>query len=517
VGPYTQVSAGEYHTCGLAPDGSVDCWGWNGFGQATDQAGPYTQISNEPPTAAAGGPYIVDEGSSVQLDGSGSSDAEQDAATLTYAWDFDGDGSYDDATGINPTFSAASLDGPDSVTVGLQVTDDGGLTATDTATITINNADPAISSVANDGPIDAGNNATITVTASDPAGANDPLSYEFDCDNNSTYEVGPQAGNSTACFFGTDGSFTVNVRVSDGDGGLATDSTTVTVEPVDNTPPDTSITTRPADPTNSTTASFQFSGTDDVSAPANLTFECQIGGGGFSACTSPQNYSSLTEGNHTFEVRAIDEASNTDPSPASFTWLVDTTPPVVSVTGVTNDETYVLGSVPTAGCDTQDALSGVATAASLIVSGGKANGVGSFTAICEGATDNAGNSGSASVSYSVIYDFGGFTDPIDPQAVNQVKAGQTVPAKFSLNGDQGMAILAEGYPVSQEVAACDGSASVNTVEETDTAGNSGLSYDPDSDQYSYKWKTDKGWSGTCRQLIVQFDDGSAYSALFQFK
>jgi hypothetical protein len=79
-----------------------------------------------------------------------------------------------------------------------------------------------------------------------------------------------------------------------------------------------------------------------------------------------------------------------------------------------------------------------------------------------------------------------------------------------------MAIFAAGYPASQEVV-CDGSAPVNEVEATDTAGNSGLSYDPTADQYSYNWKTDKGWKGTCRQLIIQFDDGSEYSALFQFK
>lgn len=194
----------------------------------------------------------------------------------------------------------------------------------------------------------------------------------------------------------------------------------------------------------------------------------------------------------------------------------DATSPVVSVTGVEDGAQYILGAVPTAGCDTQDTLSGVATEASLSLSGGNSNGVGSFTATCDGASDNAGNTGSASVSYSVIYDFGGFTAPIDPQAVNQVKAGQTVPVKFSLNGDQGLNIFATGYPTSQEVA-CDGSTSINAVEETGTAGNSGLSYDSDIDQYSYNWKTDKGWSGTCRQLIVQFDDGSEYSALFQFK
>ena len=45
TGPYTQVSAGYFHTCALTSDGAVDCWGYNGDGQATDQTGPFTQVS----------------------------------------------------------------------------------------------------------------------------------------------------------------------------------------------------------------------------------------------------------------------------------------------------------------------------------------------------------------------------------------------------------------------------------------------------------------------------------------
>jgi hypothetical protein len=237
-----------------------------------------------------------------------------------------------------------------------------------------------------------------------------------------------------------------------------------------------------------------------------------------SAITSTNGCDAATIASDTAGTTLTCEASSAGGSNSvSVTIKRDATPPIVGVTGVTDGATYDLGSVPAAGCDTSDGLSGVDIPASLTLTGGNPNGAGSFTATCDGASDNAGNTASASVTFSVVYDFAGFFSPIDNSpAVNQVKAGQTIPVKFSLNGDQGLDIFDAGYPISLEVA-CDGSAPVNTVEETDTAGNSGLSYDQDIDQYSYTWKTNKGWSGTCRQLIVQFDDGSMYTALFQFK
>ena len=72
------------------------------------------------------------------------------------------------------------------------------------------------------------------------------------------------------------------------------------------TPPlrDTSITANPADPTTSTSASFSFTSTEGSS-----TFECQLDGGGYSSCTSPKSYAGpLSDGSHTFLVRATDPA-----------------------------------------------------------------------------------------------------------------------------------------------------------------------------------------------------------------
>lgn len=105
------------------------------------------------------------------------------------------------------------------------------------------------------------------------------------------------------------------------------------------------------------------------------------------------------EGEQTLSASCADLAGNQ--GSASYTVKVDKTAPSVSVTGVTDGASYPLGSVPAAGCSTSDALSGVATAATLGISGGNADGSGSFTATCSGATDLAGNTGSASVSYTV--------------------------------------------------------------------------------------------------------------------
>jgi len=48
-------------------------------------------------------------------------------------------------------------------------------------------------------------------------------------------------------------------------------------------------------------------------------------------------------------------------------------------------------------------------------------------------------------------------------------------------------------------------------------GASGLTYDASADQYTYVWKTDRGWAGTCRQLVVKFTTGEVRRATFRFE
>jgi Subtilase family/Divergent InlB B-repeat domain len=106
-----------------------------------------------------------------------------------------------------------------------------------------------------------------------------------------------------------------------------TSNHTIAASFVDATPPDTTVDSGPTSPTNATIATLTFSGTDNVTAPANLTFECKLDSSGFGACISPVTYNSLADGPHTFYVRARDAAGNVDPTPAQFSWSVDTAPP----------------------------------------------------------------------------------------------------------------------------------------------------------------------------------------------
>lgn len=91
---------------------------------------------------------------------------------------------------------------------------------------------------------------------------------------------------------------------------------------VDTTAPDTTITLAPAAIDNSVDVTFEFTADE---SPA--TFECQVDGGAFAACSSPHQVTGLSNGAHSFAVRAIDQVGNTDASPAEHDWTIDTSTP----------------------------------------------------------------------------------------------------------------------------------------------------------------------------------------------
>jgi uncharacterized protein YjbI with pentapeptide repeats len=253
--------------------------------------------------------------------------------------------------------------------------------------------------------------------------------------------------------------------------------------------------------------------TSDVSVAWNWT----DAGSGIDPSNCTQSSGSGGEGSAVVVSSSCQDLAGNAASDSS-TFKIDKTAPTVRVTDVTDGAQYVLGSVPAAGCSSIDGTSGVATAASVTVTTTGSNGLGSFTATCSRAADNAGNEApSVSAGYSVVYAFGGFFAPVDnPLVVNVAKAGHAIPVKFSLGGDQGLNIFAAGYPKSQQIA-CDSSSPLDDVEQTVAAGSSSLSYDATTDQYTYVWKTDKAWAGTCRQLTLRLSDGTDHIAYFNLK
>jgi hypothetical protein len=100
-----------------------------------------------------------------------------------------------------------------------------------------------------------------------------------------------------------------------------------TASPPDTTPPDTTITDGPSGRTRDNAPSFAF-----TSNEPGATFECRIDDGAFAACGSPFQTAKLTDGRHTFEVKATDQAANADSTPALRSFSVDTIPPQTTIT-----------------------------------------------------------------------------------------------------------------------------------------------------------------------------------------
>lgn len=127
--------------------------------------------------------------------------------------------------------------------------------------------------------------------------------------------------------------------------------------PSDTTPPETRLTSYPTEP--SPTVSFGFTGRDAFGGTAvdDLTFECRLDGGEWeTSCTSPKGYPPLSDGTHTFQVRATDSSNNTDPTPETRQFRVDTTPPDTIITSKPSDPS---GATPTFGFYGRDDVSNI--------------------------------------------------------------------------------------------------------------------------------------------------------------
>jgi hypothetical protein len=95
---------------------------------------------------------------------------------------------------------------------------------------------------------------------------------------------------------------------------------------VDTTAPEVTITGGPSPLSNSKSATFTMTSSEEGS-----TFKCSLDGGRYVGCSSPKTYNWLADGTHTFSAKAQDAAKNLS-APKSWTWIVDATKPIVTIT-----------------------------------------------------------------------------------------------------------------------------------------------------------------------------------------
>lgn len=181
---------------------------------------PAVSNTNHAPVAEAATYAAVNENSTITLNGGGSTDEDND--TLTYAWDLDNDGQYDDAFTQTVSFTQ---DLPGTYTVGLQVSD-GTDSSTDTAVLTFNDVAPT----ANAGPDKSGiRGQSVSFTGSGASTTDAITGYAWDFNYDGTTFDTEATGANTSHTFDAADTYTVALKVTDDDGQSTIDTATVTI------------------------------------------------------------------------------------------------------------------------------------------------------------------------------------------------------------------------------------------------------------------------------------------------
>ena len=179
-------------------------------------------------------------------------------------------------------------------------------------------AAPAIASAVPNTTIDGGPSGSVSSTSA---------TFTFSStESPSTFACALDGAGFGACPAGytglAQGSHTFQVRATSASGTDPTPASRTWT--VDTVAPNTTIDTGPSGSVSSTSAAFTFSSNE-----ASVTFQCALDGASFASC--PAGYTGLSQGSHTFQVRATDAAGNTDGTPASQSWTVDTVAPNTTI------------------------------------------------------------------------------------------------------------------------------------------------------------------------------------------
>jgi hypothetical protein len=353
---------------------------------------------------------------------------------------------------------------------------------------------------------DPGDPQALIVSPSDgsfyPQGAS--VQFGFYCVSDTSFVVSCEGSQPLGSLLDTAnaGAHTLSVTATDFEGRTTT--TTSTYNVIDTTPPHVEFRT-PAD-----------GATYDLGADLTYDYSCvdDPGGLGIHECVpgnqmppgAPLDTHHL--GTFTFDVFAFDWGNNLAHQTVTYT-VVDRTPPVITLTAPADGASYTLGQQVWIlfSCDDGIYGSGLNGCKGDLSSGSllDTSALGSKT-FSVTAYDRAGNVSHATSTYSVIYDFAGFVSPAATYpTATPMKAGASVPLKFSLHGDQGLDIFATGSPTWSLCGSADSA-----------PANGTLTYNASNDRYTYLATTSKAWSGTCRDLVVTLRDGTVHRARFSF-
>jgi hypothetical protein len=329
--------------------------------------------------------YLETEGSATVIKAV-AQDADNDA--LTYSWDIDGNGTVDSVT-TTPSVTLTYAD-QGTFLVGVTVADGKGGSASASAQVQVTNVAPSISSTSPDGSINVGGSYALATTFSDPGINDGPWTVAINWgDGSAVQNVSASGMNASASHaYAAFGVHTISYTVADKDGGVSQPAT-VTVTVKDPTPP---------------VITYQVSGTTGLAgwytSNVGVTWsvtdaESGIQAGSEQGCTATSLTSDTQSATYTCTAKNGQGLSTT----TSVTVKRDATAPVVSYAG--NAGTYTVDQNIAITCSAVDAMSGVASSTCAPVTGAAyefALGPNSYSAT---AADRAGNSASASTSFTV--------------------------------------------------------------------------------------------------------------------
>jgi hypothetical protein len=400
----------------LSPGGSISLTGLADGAhtllvQATDQAGNKGSASyawtvdTTPPTVGFTATPKAFSASNAATFAVSASDNITPASSLGLSYTLDSNGPVTLSPGASISLTGLA-DGAHTLLV--QATDQAGNSGSASFAWNVDTTPPTVSFTATPRPISPSSTATFSVSASDNITPTSSLALSYTLDSNAPVTLSPGASLSLTGL--ADGAHTLLVQATDQAGNSSSATYAWTV---DTTPPTVSFTATPKAFSASSAATFTVGVSDNITPASSLVLSYTLDGKAPVALAPGASSISLTglaDGAHTVLVQATDQAGNSRST--SYAWTVDTTPPTISITpavktGSSSAATFTVSAsdniTPASSLGlsyTLDSNAPVALApgASSISLTGLASGP--HTLVVQ-ATDQAGNTGSATYSWSV--------------------------------------------------------------------------------------------------------------------